>query len=250
MDGVKFTVVGDGVNQTVTTNSKGEIQIDNLMPGTYTVTEQTYDKYVPQETHRVTVLAGQTATVSFNNVLRRGVLTVTKTSEDGLVEGVKFHLYGTSVSGLAVDEFAVTNSKGVATFEDVLVGSGYTLEEVDTAIRYVVPASQSAAVEWNSVTNKSFSNILKKFNVTVTKSDKETGTAQGDASLAGATYGIYKGDQLVDIYVTDKNGQFTTSYYVCGDDWSIKEGNSGDSCRENHYPVGYYEILGYGIPAY
>lgn len=25
------------------------------------------------------------------------------------------------------------------------------------------------------------------------------------------------------------------------------EGNSGDSCRENHYPVGYYEILGYGI---
>ena len=160
-------------------------------------------------------------TVSFNNVLRRGDLTVTKTSEDGLVEGVKFHLYGTSVSGLAVDEFAVTNSKGVATFKDVLIGSGYTLEEVDTAIRYVVPASQSQ-VEWNSVTNKSFQ-YSQKFNVTVTKSDYETGTAQGDASLAGATYGIYKGDQLVDTYVTDKNGQFTTSYYVCGDDWSIKE---------------------------
>lgn len=223
VDGIKFTVVGDGVNQTVTTNSKGEIQIDNLKPGVYTVTEQTYDKYVPQETHRVTVLAGQTATVSFNNVLRRGDLTVTKTSEDGLVESVKFHLYGTSVSGLAVDEFAVTNSKGVATFKDVLIGSSYTLEEVDTAIRYVVPANQSAAVEWNKETNKSFSNILKKFNVTVTKSDKEAGTAQGDASLAGATYGIYKGDQLVDTYVTDKNGQFTTSYYVCGDDWSIKE---------------------------
>lgn len=187
VDGIKFTVVGDGVNQTVTTNSKGEIQIDNLKPGVYTVTEQTYDKYVPQETHRVTVLAGQTATVSFNNVLRRGDLTVTKTSEDGLVEGVKFHLYGTSVSGLAVDEFAVTNSKGVATFKDVLIGSGYTLEEVDTAIRYVVPANQSAAVEWNKETNKSFSNILKKFNVTVTKSDKEAGTAQGDASLAAST---------------------------------------------------------------
>ena len=27
------------------------------------------------------------------------------------------------------------------------------------------------------------------------------------------------------------------------------EGNSGDSCRENHYAVGYYEILGYGVPA-
>lgn len=28
------------------------------------------------------------------------------------------------------------------------------------------------------------------------------------------------------------------------------EGNSGDSCRENHYAVGYYEILGYATPAY
>lgn len=28
------------------------------------------------------------------------------------------------------------------------------------------------------------------------------------------------------------------------------EGNSGDACRQKQYPVGYYEILGYGIPAY
>ena len=28
------------------------------------------------------------------------------------------------------------------------------------------------------------------------------------------------------------------------------EGNSGDACRQNSYPVGYYEILGYGCPRY
>ena len=28
------------------------------------------------------------------------------------------------------------------------------------------------------------------------------------------------------------------------------EGNSGDECRQNSYPVGYYEIYGYGVPAY
>ena len=28
------------------------------------------------------------------------------------------------------------------------------------------------------------------------------------------------------------------------------EGDSGDSVRQNSYPVGYYEILGYGVPAY
>ncbi|MBS6768807.1 MAG: Cys-Gln thioester bond-forming surface protein [[Eubacterium] rectale] len=223
VEGITFTVTGNGVNQTVQTGPNGEIQIDNLTPGVYTVTEQSYDKYEPQEVRRVTVVSGQVAMVNFNNVLKRGDLTVTKTSEDGLNEGVTFRLSGTSLSGLAVDEYAVTDSSGVARFDDVLIGTGYVLEEVDTAIRYVVPENQTAAVEWNTVTNKSFHNVLKKWNLTVTKSDNETGTPQGDASLAGATYGIYKGEQLIDTYTTDENGQFVTKYYVCGDDWSLRE---------------------------
>ena len=223
VEGLSFTITGNGVNKTVKTGPSGEIQIDNLTPGVYTVIEQNYDKYEPQEVRRVTVVSGQTATVTFNNVLKRGDLTVKKTSEDGLNEGVKFHLFGTSVSGLAVDEYAITDRSGIARFKDVLIGTGYTLEEVDTAIRYVIPEKQTAAVEWNTVTNKSFHNILKKWNVTVTTSDKETGTPQGDASLAGAVYGIFKGEQLIDTYTTDENGQFTTKYYVCGNDWTVRE---------------------------
>lgn len=223
VEGISFTITGNGVNKTVKTGAGGTIQIDNLTPGVYTVTEQNYDKYEPQEVRRVTVVSGQIATVNFSNVLKRGDLVVTKTSEDGLNEGVKFHLSGASLSGLAVDEYAVTDSSGKAYFRDVLIGTGYVLEEIDTAIRYVVPDNQTAAVEWNKVTNKSFTNILKKWNVTVTKSDYEAGTAQGDASLAGAVYGIYKGEQLIDTYTTDANGQFTTKYYVCGDDWSVRE---------------------------
>lgn len=223
VEGISFTITGNGVNKTVKTGAGGTIQIDNLTPGVYTVTEQNYDKYEPQEVRRVTVVSGQIATVNFSNVLKRGDLVVTKTSEDGLNEGVKFHLSGASLSGLAVDEYAVTDSSGKAYFRDVLIGTGYVLEEIDTAIRYVVPDNQTAAVEWNKVTNKSFTNILKKWNVTVTKSDYEAGTAQGDASLAGAVYGIYKGEQLIDTYTTDANGQFITKYYVCGDDWSVRE---------------------------
>ena len=132
VDGVSFTITGNGIHQTVKTNSQGEIQVDNLTPGVYTVTELIENKYVPQETRSVTVISGQTSTVDFNN-------------------------------------------------------------------------------------------ILKKWQLTVTKSDKETGNPQGDASLAGAKYGVYKGDQLIDTYTTDKNGQFTTKYYVCGDDWSVRE---------------------------
>lgn len=225
ISGIRFHISGDGVEQDVTTGQNGEIQVDNLRPGVYTVTEQTEDRYEPQETRRVTVVPGQTSTVTFNNTLKRGDLQVTKTSEDGFVEGVKFHLFGTSLSGLQVDEYAVTDSKGIAIFEDVLIGTGYVLSEVDTENKYVVPDNQTAAIEWNTVTNKSFHNILKKWSTVVTKSDKEFGTAQGNASLAGAVYGVYKESQLIDTYTTDGNGQFTTKEYICGNDWSIREIN-------------------------
>lgn len=228
VEGISFTITGEGYSATKTTNSAGEIDITDLNPGVYTVTEQSIDKYEPQATQRVTIVSGQTATVNFNNVLKRGSLEVTKTSEDGLVEGMTFHLYGTSLSGLPVDEYAVTDSSGVARFENILIGSGFVLEEVDTPIRYVVPEAQSATIAWNEVTNKSVNNVLKKFRVTVTKSDVETGAPQGDGSLAGATYGLYKGDTLIDSYTTDENGQFTTDYYICDSDWTIREINPSE----------------------
>ena len=228
VEGISFTITGEGYSATKTTNSAGEIDITDLNPGVYTVTEQSIDKYEPQETQRVTIVSGQTATVTFNNVLKRGSLKVTKTSEDGLVEGMTFHLSGTSLSGLPVDEYAVTDSTGVARFENVLIGTGYVLEEADTPIRYVVPDSQTAVIEWNEVTDKTVNNILKKFRVTVTKSDVETGTPQGDGSLAGATYGLYKGDTLIDSFTTDENGQFTTGYYICDSDWTIREINPSE----------------------
>ena len=221
--GISFTITGERYSATKTTNEAGEIDISDLIPGVYTVTEQSIDKYEPQAIQRVTIVGGQTATVTFDNVLKRGSLEVTKTSEDGLVEDMTFHLYGTSLSGLPVDEYAVTDSSGVARFENVLIGSGYVLEEVDTPIRYVVPEAQTATIEWNKITDKTVNNVLKKFRVTVTKSDVETGTPQGDGSLAGAVYGLYKGDTLIDSFTTDENGQFTTGYYVCDSDWTVRE---------------------------
>ena len=224
VSGISFNISGNGVNKTVITGADGTVDVQ-LMPGVYTVTEQSIDRYEPQSVQRVTIVSGHTATVTFNNTLKRGSLEIIKNSEDNLVEGVKFHLYGTSLSGLPVDEYAVTDENGVARFENVLISgeTPYTVEEVDTAVRYVVPESQTAPIEWEKVTSRSFTNILKKFNVTVTKSDAETGTAQGDASLAGAVYGIYKGEELIDTYTTDENGQFTTDYYICDDDWTIRE---------------------------
>ena len=115
-----------------------------------------------------------------------------------------------------MDEYATTDSTGRAYFRDVLIGTSYTLEEMDVPGRYVIPNSQNAAIEWNMVAWKSFENRLKKWDATVTKKDSETGNAQSDSSLAGAVYGIFKGEKLINTYTTDVNGQFTTNSYVCG----------------------------------
>lgn len=231
VDGIDFTITGNGVNKTVTTANGGKIAIKDLFPGTYTVTEEVIDKYIPQESKKVTVVSGETTTVNFANMLKRGSLSVTKTSEDGLVEGVIFRLTGMSDAGIKVDEFATTNANGIAVFENVLMGKDYILSEVNTPSRYVIPEPQKVNIEWNVVTNASVDNIIKKWRADVFKVDSElkstgsNGITQGNATLEGAVYGVYKNDDLVDTYTTDEKGWFITKYYPVGDGntWNIKE---------------------------
>ena len=237
---VPLHISGNGVEKDVRTGKDGTITVENLIAGTYTATEKVDGFYVPQTAQTFTILPGQTTTVTFNNVLKRGSLVVSKTAEDGLLEGHRFHLFGTSDSGLEVNAYAVTDSTGKAYFKDILIGSGYTLEEVDTGIQYMIPDAQTADIEWNAVTNASFENTLKKFTVTVQKQDSVTGEAQGDATLEGAVYGIYDGDKLVDTYTTDSNYSFTTKKYICGENWTFREliPSEGYLLNETVYHIG------------
>lgn len=230
VEGMKFRLYGTSfsgatVNEYATTNAKGIATFKDILIGeNYTLEEVgTPDRYIVPDNQNVVISWNEVTVTACHNELKKGDLKVTKNSEDGLVEGVKFHLYGTSYLGIKVDEYATTDENGVASFNDILIGTNYTLEEVNTAIRYVIPSVQKADIKWDEVTNKSFKNILKKFNVTVTKTDVETGESQGDATLEGAVYGIYKSGELVDTYTTDKNGQLTTKYYICDSDWTLKE---------------------------
>lgn len=223
--GVSFTIKGNGVDKTVTTDKNGEIKIDNLKPGNYTVAEIVSDEYEPQEVRTVTVVSGQTATVTFNNVLKRGSLQVTKDSEDGLVEGVQFKLSGTSLSGLPVEQYAVTNANGVATFEDVLISghAPYVLEEVNTAERYIVPDNQTAAIEWNEVTNNYFYNELKRGDLKVTKT-AEDGLVEG---MKFHLYGTSLSGAKVDEYAyTDKNGIAMFCGVLIGEGYTLEEVNT------------------------
>ena len=224
VEGVRFRITGNGEDRLVTTGRDGTADI-TLNPGTYRVTEIVDGRYEDQESQDVTIVSGQMAAVTFNNKLKRGSLEVIKTSEDQFVEGVTFHLHGTSLSGEAVDAYAVTDHTGKAVFSDVLISGDepYLLEEVHTAVRYVAPEAQKVTIQWGQTVHSSFHNALKKFRIKVTKADRDAGTAQGDASLEGAVYGLYQGDTLMASYITDAEGVFTTEYFACGDDWTLRE---------------------------
>lgn len=242
VSGIQMRIQGQNYDKTVTTDENGQLQLEGVLPGEYTVTEYAAEYYEPQAAQTITIKGGETTTVTFNNVLKRGNLSVTKTSEDGFTEGMRFHLFGTSASGTAVDEYAVTDAQGVAVFNNILVAgaAGYTLEEVDTAVRYVVPDDQNVRVNWQSLTETQMSNILKKFRVTVSKSDIETGTAQGDAKLSDAVYGLYRGNELVETLTTGDDSTVTSAYHICGDDWTVREitPSEGYLVDENIYSVG------------
>lgn len=145
-----------------------------------------------------------------------GNLKLVKTSEDGNVANIEF-----TVKGDDYNKTVKTNSKGEFELTDLVPGK-YTVTE-HTPTEYAEQKSKTVNVESGKTATVSFSNVLKKWNLTVTKTDAETKSAQGDATLAGAVYGIYNDGKLIDKYTTDKNGSFTTSNYVCGDNWTLKE---------------------------
>ena len=146
-----------------------------------------------------------------------GDMKLVKTSEDGVVAGINFTVTGAK----GFSKTVTTNANGEIDISDLVPGT-YTITE-EKIDRYVPNQSQTITVSSGKTSSISFYNILKKFRVTVTKQDYEKGHAQGDAKLGGAVYGLYKGDELVAQYTTDSNGSFTTDYYVCGTDWTIKE---------------------------
>ena len=162
-----------------------------------------------------------------------GNLKLVKTSEDGNVANIEFTIKGDGYS-----KTAKTNSKGKFELTDLVPGK-YTVTE-HTPTEYAEQKSKTVNVESGKTATVSFSNVLKKWNLTVTKTDAETKSAQGDATLAGAVYGIYNDGKLIDKYTTDKNGSFTTSYYVCGDNWTLKEikPSEGYLLDETEYHIG------------
>ena len=237
--GISVTKTGNKVTLTAkgTPNASGVVRFgynidrayDDQGPGYY------YQHPVSQDVTTCGFNGGDPAIMTLNvKVELDGSMKIVKTSEDGKVSGVRFR-----VTGNGVDTTVQTGTDGTIIVPNLKAGS-YTVTELDVPDQYVQPKSQTVTVKANETATVSFSNVLKKWEATITKVDAETGAAQGDASLAGAVYGVYHGSDLIDQYTTNASGQFTTKEYVCGDNWYIQEisPSSGYLLDTTKYPVG------------
>ena len=236
VSGREFKVTGnDGSSYTKKTNANGVaefsgLKVYNTSTGksiTYTVSEINVDtRYETPKAQNVTLTSGDvdlTVNVKFNNQLKTGSIKINKQSEDGENGGREF-----TVTGSGKIYTVKTGDDGIAILSDIPVYDSnnekitYTISEKNVPVRYVVPADQTATLTADATTTKTFKNILKKFTVEVTKQDSETASEQGDGTLAGAVYGLYKDGELADTYTTDENGYFKTKEYVCGN-YTVQE---------------------------
>ena len=199
---IEFTVKGGNYNKTAKTDKNGRINLPDLLPGTYTVTETPSDRYIAQEPKTVTVEYGKTASVSFENKLKKGNLDIIKTSEDGVAADIEF-----TVKGSNYNKTAKTDKDGKLHLTGMLPGT-YTVTETPSD-RYVAQEPQTVNVEYGKTATVTFKNMLKKSEITIVKKDAES---KKTIPLAGFGFKIQKADgsyvavDQKDVFFTDNTG--------------------------------------------
>ena len=258
---------GDLVRGNLTTNGDGLVTVKNLPLGTYLVEEvQAPENYVLNDTKKSVELSygGQEVEVvfgsaTFTNARQKASVSVVKQDADTLnpLDGGVFSLYAgsniTDVNGNIVVEkgtlieTVTTGEDGSAVFSaDLPIGFSYSVKETKAPYGYYrnmddvysfhfeYTNGNEATVAFRHV----FSNERVNATIALVKKDKETGAAQGDATLEGAVYGLYARNDIVHpdgatgvIYrageqittmTTDKDGKASVENLYLGD-YYVKE---------------------------
>lgn len=249
---ISWTENGREHSKNAVTNTDGIAEFDGLHAYdfgsksaiSYNIAEvNTEERYEIPKAQDVTLTGGNadlTVAVDFENRLKKGSIKINKQSEDGQNGDRSF-----TISGGVQTYTLTTSNDGTAILADIPVFDSsnepivYTISENDVPVRYVVPAEQSTMLEFDETVEVTFENKLKKFTAEVTKEDSENVSAQGNATLAGAVYGLYCDGERVASYTTDENGHFITDEFVCGN-YTLQElsPSEGYQLNDEIYEVG------------
>ncbi|MBC2242253.1 MSCRAMM family protein [Listeria booriae] len=216
--GVSFTVANSDkqVLQTVTADAKGEINVSNLVPDTYTVTEVKGKKgyVVDTKPQSVAVKINETARLEFVNKLMTAQVQVHKVDQDGKpLADATFTLI--DEAGKVTEQ--VTNKDGYAAFA-LVANKVYDLKETKNPTGYHGTFEQKGITVANDgqVFEYTAKNELNKGKVTVHKVD------QDGKPLAGSEMTLTDNDGKTTVKVTDKAGDAIFDL-VANKVYSVKE---------------------------
>ena len=186
VDGITFRIKGNGVDKTVKTANGGSITADNLAPGEYTVTEETPEEYAEREAQHITVTSGQTATVSFNNILKKGKIAIIKHLDDGSTKietpekGAEFEVFLKSAGSYASAketerDTLVCDKNGFAETKALPYGE-YTVKQTkgQSGREHIAPFNVSISEDGETY-RFLINNAVFKSAVEIVKKDAETG---------------------------------------------------------------------------
>ena len=222
LEGFTFLVEGEDYSETFVTDGAGEIYIEDLAPGQYTVTEQESNltaRYEIPAGQTVTVTAEEATTVEFYNQLLRGKITGHKTgAEQAPLKGVTFGLFDAkAVEFSAENAIATTETDANGEFSFEAPYGNYKVKELETAPGYVT-MKESIAVELGK-TDVDLEDITNAQTVVnFSKVDAESGE-----ELPGAVLELYAPDgSLLDTWETSDIPHVITGLPV-GEGYILKE---------------------------
>lgn len=175
--GIKFYIMGTSatgrdIYREGTTDDNGELVIEDIPIGSYTVYEEGSTVpfgFLTCDPQDVTIEVNKETTIEVVNDHMKGNVTIKKSTTNGNTEkisGIEFTLTGTpDVGGEVITLKATTDSNGECSFIDLPIGT-YTISESNgVPVGYITAANQQVVVEFDKTTTVGVINDTTKVDV-------------------------------------------------------------------------------------
>ena len=242
LDGAIFHVTGNNFDQDVTVTN-GEIVLDNLLVGEYTITEKNapHGYLVNTATFSTTVKPGETSEVTITDEAPTGQILIKKSDADGLVqgeaslEGAEYTVYNSENKEVGK---IMTDKTGRGQLSNLVLGI-YTVKETKAPVGYnldpqtytveLTYKDQTTSIVWNHVESQ---DKVKVGQIEILKSDTN------NQPLKGGEFGIYANNDMYIGHTLYKKGQLVMS---------IKTNDKGIA-KSGNLPYGSYYVKELSAP--